>query len=37
MRQEDERKAMQCKGLTKNEKAGGKSEDYGKETYLGDR
>ena len=37
MRQEDKRKAVQCKGMTKNEKAGEKSEDQGKETYLGDR
>lgn len=36
-RQENERKAVQCKGMTKNEKAEGKNEDYGKETYLGDR
>ena len=37
MRQEDERKAVQCKGMTKNEKVGGESEEQGKETHLGDR
>lgn len=36
-RQENERKAVQCKGMAKNEKAEEKNEDYGKETYLGDR
>lgn len=36
-RQEDERKAVQYKGTTKNDKTEEKNEDYGKETYLGDR